>query len=170
MSFSPSSKARLTTRDPGRFPDDSLFHRIARAVCEAGCLPRKELYEAWEMARRVRAVVGRKAVIVGTFDPHANEDKEFLEAADMAFCVKYFPHYDEHLQGERAARMLVRAIRGDYKPATVTIKVPIATPTVMQWTGASPWMDLVQRALVWEAREPDVYVRSEEHTSELQSH
>ncbi len=56
MSFSPSSKARLTTRDLGRFPDDSLFHRIARAVCEAGCLPRKELYEAWEMARRVRRV------------------------------------------------------------------------------------------------------------------
>jgi len=111
-----------------------------------------------EMARRVRAAVGRKAVIVGTFDPHANEDKEFLEAADMAFCVKYFPHYDEHLQGERAARMLVRAIRGDYKPATVTIKVPIATPTVMQWTGASPWMDLVQRALIWEARKPDAYV------------
>lgn len=111
-----------------------------------------------EMARRVRAVVGGKAVIVGTFDPHANEDKEFLEAADMAFCVKYFPHYDEHLQGERAARMLVRAIRGDYKPATVTIKVPIATPTVMQWTGASPWMDLVQRALTWEARKPDAYV------------
>ena len=111
-----------------------------------------------EMAHRVRAVVGKKAVLVGTFDPHANEDKEFLEAADMAFCVKYFPHYDEYLQGERAARMLVRAIRGDYKPATVTLKVPIATPTVMQWTGASPWMDLVQRALTWEAREPDTYV------------
>ena len=26
------------------------------------------------------------------------------------------------------------------------------------WTGASPWMDLIQRALVWEAREVDVYV------------
>jgi microcystin degradation protein MlrC len=112
-----------------------------------------------EIARRVRAVVGPKAKLVGTFDPHGNEDKEFLEAADMAFCVKYFPHYDDYLQGERAARMLVRAIRGDYKPATVTIKVPIATPTVMQWTGGTtPWMELVNRALVWEAREPDAYV------------
>ena len=27
---------------------------MARAVCHAGCLPRKELYEAWETARRVR--------------------------------------------------------------------------------------------------------------------
>jgi len=40
----------------------------------------------------------------------------------------------------------------------VTLKVPIISPTVVQWTGASPWSDLVQRALVWEAREPDVYV------------
>jgi hypothetical protein len=52
--FSLSSTARLTDRDLGRFPDRTLFHRVARAVCHAGCLPRKELYEAWEMARRVR--------------------------------------------------------------------------------------------------------------------
>src|SRR6478752_10320301 len=111
-----------------------------------------------EIARRVRAVVGRGAFIVGTFDPHGNEDEEFLAAADMAFCVKYFPHYDSHLQGQRAARMLIRAIRGDYKPASATVKVPILTATVLQWTGASPCMDLVQRARVWEAREPDLYM------------
>ena len=52
--FSPSSKDRLTDRDLGRFPGDTLFDRIARTVCHAGCLPRKELYEAWEVARRVR--------------------------------------------------------------------------------------------------------------------
>jgi hypothetical protein len=52
--FSPSSRGRLTDRDLNRFPDDTLFHRVARAVCHAGCLPRKELYESWEMGRRVR--------------------------------------------------------------------------------------------------------------------
>lgn len=111
-----------------------------------------------ELARRVRAVVGPKTFIAGTFDLHGNEDEAFLRSADMAFTVKYFPHYDGYLQGERAARTLVRAIRGDYKPAHVTLKVPIISATVLQWTGLSPWMDLVQRALVWEAREPDVYV------------
>src|SRR5258705_13842852 len=54
--FSPSSKGRLTDRDLERFPGDSLFDRLGRAVCHAGCLPRKELYEAWEVARRVRRV------------------------------------------------------------------------------------------------------------------
>jgi hypothetical protein len=54
VTYSPSSKARLTDRDLARFPGVSLFNRLARAVCHAGCLPRKELYEAWEVARRVR--------------------------------------------------------------------------------------------------------------------
>ena len=52
--FSPSSRGRLTDRDLNRFPGDTLFERIARASCHAGCLPRKELYESWEVARRVR--------------------------------------------------------------------------------------------------------------------
>jgi hypothetical protein len=56
VTFSPSSKGRLTDRDLERFPGTSLFDRLARAVCHAGCLPRKELYEAWETARRVRRV------------------------------------------------------------------------------------------------------------------
>ena len=56
MTFSHSSKGRLTARDLERFPGDSLFDRVARALCHAGCLPRKELYEAWEVARRVRRV------------------------------------------------------------------------------------------------------------------
>lgn len=54
VTFSVAAKARLTDYDLGRFAGDSLFDRLARAVCRAGCLPRKELYETWEMARRVR--------------------------------------------------------------------------------------------------------------------
>lgn len=49
-----ASRNRLTEHQLDRFPGDTLFDRIARAVCTAGCLPRKELYEAWEVARRVR--------------------------------------------------------------------------------------------------------------------
>ena len=67
MSFSPASKVRLTSRDLARFPGPTLFERIGRAVCTAGCLPRKELYEAWEVARRVRRVLrgGRIVDVAG---------------------------------------------------------------------------------------------------------
>jgi hypothetical protein len=64
--FSPSSRARLTDRDLDRFPGDTLFDRVARAVCHAGCLPRKELYEAWEVARRARRLFrGGRVVDLG---------------------------------------------------------------------------------------------------------
>ena len=54
--FSRRSRGRLTAHDLGRFPGHGLFDRIGRAVCGAGCLPRKELYEAWEVGRRARRV------------------------------------------------------------------------------------------------------------------
>ncbi|NWJ42581.1 MAG: methyltransferase [Geothrix sp.] len=49
-----SSRNRLTETLLPQFGGDTLFDAIARAVCRAGCLPRKELFEAWEVARRVR--------------------------------------------------------------------------------------------------------------------
>ncbi|MCL4819581.1 MAG: methyltransferase [Vicinamibacteria bacterium] len=48
------SRARLTPRSATLFRGDGLFDRVARTLCAAGCVPRKELYEAWEVARRVR--------------------------------------------------------------------------------------------------------------------
>ncbi len=49
-----SSKNRLMPQHESLFNGDTLFETIARSVCRAGTLPRKELYEAWETAKRVR--------------------------------------------------------------------------------------------------------------------
>src|SRR2546426_7820939 len=49
-----ASRSRLTARSAALFPGEQLFERVARALCGAGCLPRKELHETWEVARRVR--------------------------------------------------------------------------------------------------------------------
>jgi hypothetical protein len=67
VSFNPASRARLTSCDLDRFPADTLFDRLARAVCQAGCLPRKELFEAWEVARRARRLFrgGRVVDVAG---------------------------------------------------------------------------------------------------------
>ena len=48
------SKNRLTIRSLPLFDQDTLFHRIARCLCRAECICRKELFESWEVARRVR--------------------------------------------------------------------------------------------------------------------
>src|SRR5260370_3385314 len=144
---------KMITEIKAEGPFNGVYLCLHGAMAVRG-IPRPEA----ELARRVREAIGPEVFIAATFDLHGNEDDEFLKYADMAFAVKYFPHYDGYLQGERAARTLVRAIRGDYKPAHATMKIPVISPTVVQWTGASPWMNLVQRALIWEAREPDVYV------------
>ena len=67
MTFSRGSRGRLTPRDLGRFAGATLFDRVGRAVCAAGCLPRKELYEAWEVARRTRRLFrgGRVVDVAG---------------------------------------------------------------------------------------------------------
>jgi SAM-dependent methyltransferase len=52
--FAHSSRSRLTSHDLYRFEGATLFDRVARSLCEASCVPRKELYEAWEVARRAR--------------------------------------------------------------------------------------------------------------------
>jgi microcystin degradation protein MlrC len=93
-----------------------------------------------EIAQRVREVVGDGVPIAGTFDLHGNEDAEFLRWANSAFVTKRYPHYDAYLQGERAARYLHAAIKGEYVSTTATRKPPIITATVVQWTGQSPSM------------------------------
>lgn len=54
MAHARNSRAKLNTTHLHLFGGATLFDKVARAVCEAECLPRKELYESWEVARRVR--------------------------------------------------------------------------------------------------------------------
>ena len=52
--LSKSSRNVLNRYTVEHMTGDTLFAKIGRAVCEAECLPRKELFEAWETAKRVR--------------------------------------------------------------------------------------------------------------------
>jgi microcystin degradation protein MlrC len=134
-------------------PVDGVYLALHGAMAVRN-VPRPEA----EIARRFREVVGPDVPIAATFDLHGNEDAEFLAQADFAFTVKRFPHYDAYIQGERAARMLIRTMRGEFVPTTATRKPGVITATVLQWTGASPAMDIMERARRWEAREDDAYV------------
>ena len=49
------SRNKLTPSHARLYPGDSTLDVLGRALCTAGCLPRKELHEAWEMATRVSA-------------------------------------------------------------------------------------------------------------------
>lgn len=110
-----------------------------------------------EIARRVRGAVGQIPIFI-TLDLHANEDHRLSDAANAVFIIKRYPHYDTALQGERAARIMIRTIRGTYKPTMATRKPGIITPSVYQGTDMSPAMDIMERARKWEDRTRDVFV------------
>jgi len=70
MSIDPSSRVATEADDGATFHrTDVVSITIARVVCEANCLPRKELYESWEVARRnateVSAVVASSTLRAG---------------------------------------------------------------------------------------------------------
>ncbi len=52
----PSSKSRLTPSQAHLFAGSTLLDGVGRAVCAAGVLPRKELFESFAVARQVRRV------------------------------------------------------------------------------------------------------------------
>jgi hypothetical protein len=45
------------------FPGDTLHDKIGRAVCRASCLPRKEFFESWAVAKRVRRRVSGRPIL-----------------------------------------------------------------------------------------------------------
>lgn len=133
-------------------PFDGVFLALHGAMAVTG-IPKPEA----ELVRRVRNVVGDIPIVV-TLDLHANEDHELSDAADAVFITKRYPHYDTYLQGERAARVMIQTIRGDYKPVMATRKPGVITPSVYQGTGVSPAMEIMERARRWECQHPGVYV------------
>lgn len=54
MTFNPASRSRLTSYDLKYFQGTTLFDRIGRVLCEPCCVPRKELFESWEFAKRIQ--------------------------------------------------------------------------------------------------------------------
>jgi len=131
---------------------DGVFLSLHGAMAVSGILKPEA-----EIVRRVRKAVGNIPIMV-TLDLHANEDHELSDAADAVFIIKRYPHYDTTLQGERAARVMIKTIRGDYKPVMATRKPGVITPSVFQGTGVSPAMEIMERARRWENRNPGAYV------------
>ncbi len=133
-------------------PFDGVFLALHGAMAVTG-IPKPEA----ELVRRVRDAVGAIPIMI-TLDLHGNVDHELSDAADAVFIVKRYPHYDTALQGERAARVMMKTLRGRYRPTMATRKPGVITPSVFQGTGVSPAKDIMERARRWECQNYDVYV------------
>lgn len=106
-----------------------------------------------ELLRRVRAVVGPDLPVMVALDLHANLTPEMVALCDGAFGFHYSPHTDMVETGARAARCLVRRLRGAVAPVTAIAKVPVALPSIFTATALAPLSDIVAAGLELERRD-----------------
>ncbi len=94
----------------------------------------------------IRAVVGPDVLIACPMDYHANLAPESLEAADIITGFRFSPHTDMWETGARAARLLLRALRGEIRPVMAMAKPGVALPSVFSATRLQPLDELVAEA------------------------
>lgn len=131
---------------------DAVYLPLHGAMAVEG-VPKPEA----ELVRRIKESLGDIPIAV-TYDLHANEDAEVAKYADIILIVKRFPHYDFGLMGERAARLLIRTVRGSYDPVLEVRRPNIAFATVYGGTHQGVPRDMMERARRWENRRSDAYV------------
>jgi len=83
----------------------------------------------------IRRKVGPALPILSTADPHANVSKEFVEATDGIYGYKTIPHIDMFQSGVRAAEALAAMVKGDLKPVTAMLRIPMMVPSGRQLVG-----------------------------------
>ncbi|MEA2586570.1 MAG: hypothetical protein QOF33_4655, partial [Thermomicrobiales bacterium] len=76
----------------------------------------------------VRALIGPDVPLVVTMDLHANLTERCCEHADAIVGFRTAPHIDLRETGQRAARLLLRQLRGEVRPTMAFAKIPMVTP------------------------------------------
>lgn len=71
-----------------------------------------------------RRILGARP-IVASLDLHAVLTQRMIDAADMLPAFHTYPHVDHHQTGVRAARNLLRLLRGEVRPTTARVKLPM---------------------------------------------
>ncbi len=87
------------------------------------------------LIREVRHLLGPGVPFVGTYDFHSNYTAQ--ECQDLVpFPLNTNPHIDAYERGLEAGECLLRMIRGEIRPVTRLIHVPIIGPNIGQSTWA----------------------------------
>ena len=86
----------------------------------------------------VRSWVGLDVPIISTIDPHANLSQQMVDATDALLAYRTNPHLDQRERGVEAARLLLRALRGEVKPTQAAAMPPVSINIERQNPSARP--------------------------------
>ena len=103
-----------------------------------------------ELLRRIRAIDPRTPLCVA-YDMHANVFDAMVANAQVVTGYQTYPHIDQRQTAERAARALLRIMRGDTKPTSAWGTAPMLPHVMAQGTHQAPNRDLQALCAKWEA-------------------
>ena len=96
--------------------------------------------------QRARAVLGPQAPIVLTLDLHANITKRMVQLSSAIVGYHTYPHIDMFETGQKAARLMLRIIRGAVRPCMAFRKLPLIIQAENSQTYRGPMHQLVKAA------------------------
>lgn len=138
--------------------DDEAFERISGLILEqvraggwdgilldlhGAMVTRSHEDGEGELLRRIRAIDPVTPIGV-TLDMHANIYDDIVHLSTVVTGYHTYPHVDVREAGERCARVLVRAIRGEVKPVMQWANKPMLPHVMRQGTHAEPNRSLQQ--------------------------
>ena len=78
-----------------------------------------------DLAGGLRDIVGPRVPLALTLDLHGNLTQAMVQSADILVGYHTYPHRDASQTGQRAARLLLRAARGQSRPAVALARLPL---------------------------------------------
>ncbi len=102
------------------------------------------------LLERARRVLGPDAPVVVTLDLHANITRRMVRLATAIVGYHTYPHVDMYETGQKAARLLLRVLRGESRPAMALRKLPLIIQAEKSQTSSGPMRKLIAQAERWE--------------------
>ncbi|MGB6045707.1 MAG: M81 family metallopeptidase, partial [Pirellulales bacterium] len=132
---------RVLTELRAALPVDAVFLRLHGAMYAEGLGPAETA-----LVGQVRALVGPKLPIACTFDLHGNIPARLAEFGDILVGYKTAPHTDQAQTAELAGRILLETLRGEVRPVSYVLPIPLIFQGEKAMTTAEPFRSLVEEA------------------------
>ena len=96
--------------------------------------------------QRARSILGPDRPIVLTLDLHANITRRMVDLASAIVGYHTYPHVDMFETGQKAARIMLRIVKGELQPRMAYRKLPLILQAERSQTSSGPMHKLITAA------------------------
>ena len=146
--------------EPSAAVEDSAFEIMATRICDAvangcdgimldlhGAMVTERYFDGeGELLKRIRDI-DKSVPVAVVLDFHANLSDSICTNADIVIGYRTYPHVDNNDCGLRAGKLLLRTLKGEIKPRTLWVDVPMLTHMIKQTPAKAPMKPIMDRAI-----------------------